>query len=216
MTRALWLCLCLARAAGAQVSLDPDTEIARRHFEAGRLQYEASDYEGALREFEAARKVRNLPAFDYNIARCLDRLERPAEAIAAYERYLAASGETPDVFEVRERVRVLKERIAPPSETATPPPIAKPPPHSSRRWIAPGVTTGVTLALAVTGAGLLGSVKIDYDRMLTGPSACRPCSDAQVSPLRVRADAGYVVLGVSGALAVVDVILWVRAARQRR
>jgi tetratricopeptide (TPR) repeat protein len=215
MTRALLLCLCLARAVSAQVSLDPDTEIARRHFEAGRLQYEASDYQGALREFEAARKVRNLPAFDYNIARCLDRLERPAEAIAAYQRYLAANGDTADTAEVRERVRVLQERIAPPA-TAPPPPAAKPPAPSSRRWIAPGVTTGVTLALAVSGAALLGSVKVDYDRMLSGPSACRPCSDAQVSPLRARADAGYVVLGLSGALAVVDVILWVRAARQRR
>jgi tetratricopeptide (TPR) repeat protein len=212
----LLLTLLLAHGAFAQVSLDPDTEIARRHFQAGRVKYEASEYEAALREFEAARKVRNLPAFDYNIARCLDRMERPAEAIAAYERYLAVIGEAPDAAEVRERVRILKERLPAQAGQPTATTTAASPPRPAPRYLAPGLVTGATLALAVTGAGLVGSVAIDYDRLLSGPSSCRPCSDSQVSPLKARADAGYVLLGLSGALAIVDVILWVRAARHRK
>ena len=38
-----------------------------------------------------SRLARSLPAFDFNIARCLDRLERYEDAVAAYRRYLAAS-----------------------------------------------------------------------------------------------------------------------------
>ena len=55
---------------------DTDTEIAKRHFAAGSAAYGAGDYRRALREFEEARLARPMAAFDYNIARCLDRLER--------------------------------------------------------------------------------------------------------------------------------------------
>jgi tetratricopeptide (TPR) repeat protein len=208
--RLLAICLC-ATAAWAQADLDPDTEIARHHFEIGRISYEAGDYVTALREFEAARKTKALPAFDYNIARCLDRLERRAQAVTAYERYLSGVGDQPDAEEVRERVRVLKERIAADATLTKGPPPPRPP--RSRRWIAPGVVGGAAVAAAVVGAGLLGSVRVDVDRMLSGPGSCRPCSDAQVDPLRVRADAGYAMLGLAGALAVVDIVLWVRARR---
>jgi len=210
--RALVCVLLLAATAGAEKP-DPDTEIARRHFEAGRAKYDASDYQGALEEFEAARKVRQFAAFDYNIARCLDRLERPAEAVAAYERYLAAApADDPDASEVRERVRVLKERIP-----ATPPPAPATPVRSDRsRLLAPSLVGGVTVAALAAGAGLLGSVRVDYDRLASGPDSCRPCSEAQVTPLRTRANAGYAMIGLGGALAVVDVILWVRARRPSR
>jgi tetratricopeptide (TPR) repeat protein len=194
---------------------DPDTEIAKRHFDAGRAKYEASDYLGALEEFEAARKVRQFAAFDYNIARCLDRLERPAEAVAAYERYLAGvPADEPDAAEVRERVRVLKERIV---VTPLPPsPPRAPRSDRARLLLGPSLVGAVTVVSLAAGAGLLGSVRVDYDRMASGPDSCRPCSEAQVAPLRTRANAGYAMLGLGGALAVVDVILWVRAKRLSR
>jgi tetratricopeptide (TPR) repeat protein len=210
----LALYLSLPLVAWAQSSLDPDTEIARRHFEAGRLKYEASDYLGALDEFEAAGRVRQFAAFDYNIARCLDRLERPAEAIAAYERYLGQVGDQPDAEEVRERVRVLKQRIAAPAAPRPPPIAAVEKPRPRRPWIVPSVIAGGAVAAAAVGAGLLGSVQVDYDRMAYGSTSCRPCSASQVAPLRARAIAGEVLLGAAGALAVIDVILWVRARRR--
>src|SRR5207247_1421988 len=43
---------------------------------------------------------------------CFDRLERPAEAMAAYQRYLAvAAADSRDANEARARVRALKERL---------------------------------------------------------------------------------------------------------
>jgi hypothetical protein len=79
-------------------------------------------------------------------------------------------------------------------------------PRPVRRFIAPIVVGAGAVVAAAVGAGLLGSVKSDYDAAL-GPSGCRPCSDSQISPLENRAIAGYSLLGVAGALVVVDVAL---------
>src|SRR5262249_13805170 len=51
-----------------------------------------------------------LPAFDYNIGRCSERLERWAAAAAAYERYLAAQPDAEDAVEIRQRIDILKAR----------------------------------------------------------------------------------------------------------
>jgi hypothetical protein len=124
-------------------------------------------------------------------------------------------GDAADAVEVRARVRVLEARLPPPaaalSVTLRPTP---PPPPSRARWAAPGAVLGGATVLAVVGAGLLGSVKVDFDRLASGPSSCRPCSEDQISSLRTRADAGYALLAIAGAAAIVDIVLWVRAARR--
>src|SRR5207247_2417653 len=80
-----------ASAAGDPPALaDPDTEAARRHLDHGAELYSRREYAEALGEFETANRIKPLPAFDYNIARCLDRLERWAAAADAYERYAAS------------------------------------------------------------------------------------------------------------------------------
>jgi tetratricopeptide (TPR) repeat protein len=100
--------ILLATAAFAQ---EPDEEIARRHFERGRLQYAAGNYAAALQEFLAARKVHPVGALDYNIARCYDRLEKPSEAITNYQQYLLSEDNPPDAAQVRQRVEILKQRL---------------------------------------------------------------------------------------------------------
>ena len=72
---ALILTLCLAGAARADV--DPDTEVARRHFQRGSQLYDAGHYDEAIAAFEAAKQAKPLPAFDYNIGRAYDRLGAP-------------------------------------------------------------------------------------------------------------------------------------------
>jgi tetratricopeptide (TPR) repeat protein len=91
---------------------DPDTEMARRHFDTGAAAYEAGRYAEAAAEFERARKVQPLPAFDFNLGRAYDRMERPAEAIVANERYLRHRPTPPDAVEVRARIAVLRAREA--------------------------------------------------------------------------------------------------------
>jgi len=213
--------------------LDPDEEAARRHFDRGLSHYDAGEYEAALTEFDAVKKFRDSPALDYNIARCYDRLERYQEAVAAYERYVTQKPDAPDAAATRERIATLRARLGtqPPKPTPTPtptptPPVAVPPtptpaiatpaappvdegahkPSAARRYAAPIAIGAGALVVAAVGAGLLGSVKSDYDKAL-GPTGCRPCSNDQIAPLEHRADAGYALLGVGGALVVVDVAL---------
>ena len=220
------------RVAVAQQALDPDEEAARRHFARGLTHYDAGEYQAALAEFDSVKKFRDSPALDYNIARCYDRLERYQEAVVAYERYVTQKPDASDAAETRERIATLRKRLSPQGESrpqspspsppiaAPSPPVAAPtpsPPTSPppaidegarprRRLVAPIAVGAGALVAAAVGAGLLGSVKSDYDAAL-GPSGCRPCSNDQIAPLQHRALAGYVMLGVGGALVVVDVAL---------
>ena len=236
MRSLLVLLVALATASPVAVAqaLDPDEEAARRHFERGLTHYDAGEYQEALAEFDAVKRFHDSPALDYNVARCYDRLERYQEAIAAYERYVSQKPDAPDAAATRERIATLRSRLAPPPEpparaapTSAPPtpapPAAAPAPataapaptpvdngaprrSSLRRFAAPIAIGAGALAAAAIGAGLLGSVKSDYDAAL-GPSGCRPCSNDQIAPLEHRAIAGYALLGVGGALVVVDVAL---------
>jgi tetratricopeptide (TPR) repeat protein len=104
--------LGLARATLAQPLVDPDTEVARKHFEKGSEHYRAGHYDLALEEFEASRRAKKLPAFDYNIGRCLDRLERYADAVAAYRRYVDAAPFDTDAPDVKARIAELEARLA--------------------------------------------------------------------------------------------------------
>ena len=93
---------------------DPDTETARRHFDRGIEFYgehQEHQYAAAIKEFEIARKVMPVPAYDFNLGRCYDRIERPAAATVAYERYLQESPGASDVAAVRARVGALRARM---------------------------------------------------------------------------------------------------------
>ncbi|MSP59722.1 MAG: tetratricopeptide repeat protein [Myxococcales bacterium] len=212
-------------SARAMAEEDPDTEVARGHFNLGIASYAARDYQGALREFEAARKVKPLPAFDYNIGRCLDRTERYAEAVEAYERYLAAAPAAPDAAEVKERVVLLRARlssrpVAPPvPPKVEPPPItpavpvvtapiapAVPPPAEApaRRFLVPLLVGGAAVVAAGVGTALVLSVTPEYEKLASGPESCRPCRPEQYSALQARDYAGYALWAVAGAAVAVD------------
>jgi tetratricopeptide (TPR) repeat protein len=131
----IFMILCGASAGADTKDIgDVDEELARRHFQAGLQQYSHKRYTEAVKEFEAARKLKPLPAFDYNIGRCYEFSEQWKEAVEAYERYLAASPKASDAVELRERIKVLRERAgvkpveAPPLPPPEPPPQVEAPP----------------------------------------------------------------------------------------
>ena len=207
--------VCAAPVVAAEA--DPDTEIAQRLFAEGAAAYDAKDYAHALEKFEAARRIKPAPAFDYNIARCHDRLGQAAPAIAAYERYLAAAPAAADAAEVRTRVAVLRGRVETPAQpTEAPPPTRTdaPRPH----YTVPIVVGVVGVALVGAGAGLVGSVGPDYDALdrrwrLEGPTMS---VTQQADSLRGREIAGWVLLGSGGAALVADVALWIVARKHAR
>ena len=251
--RSLFLVAILLSAPlrASALDLDADAEAARRRYMRGSQLYSQSKYRSALAAFEEARELKPLPAFDYNIARCLERLERWGEAVVAYRRFLAAAGDDPVRGEVVARVEELEARVArttrpesrvpPPEPRVSPPePRVSPPepptpqpepvahvdsgavqpeaspaswPRTPLRAAAIGLVP-VTVAVVAGGAVALGLVRGSLTDL---EDACRfrPCGANDWHGLEQQTIAGYALLGVAGALAVVDVGLWVAASRQR-
>jgi tetratricopeptide (TPR) repeat protein len=154
MRLVLAVAVLMVVTAPARAEDDPDTEVARRHFEKGRAFYAADDYVHALEEFEAARKIRPVPALDFNIGRAHDRMGHWEQAIVAYQRYVEAVPAPADAPEVRARISVLQARKpAPPAA----PPLVTPAPREdkpSRRTLA--LAIGIPVGAAVLTAVIVG------------------------------------------------------------
>ena len=180
----------MAGAAHADGPDDPDTEVAKRHFEKGRAFYDAQDYRHALDEFIVAERAKAMPALDYNIARCYDRLEDYPKAIEHYQRYLAAGPNAPDAAEIRERVSSLNRRIeeqrsrptapstlSPAPEQLLPPPAFNEPP--ARVVARPSSTAtdhrrrNIGIALGVVGGAVVGTA-IALGVIFGSPAAAPP------------------------------------------
>jgi tetratricopeptide (TPR) repeat protein len=206
---AVILLVAAARLAFAQDRLpDPDEEIARRRFEQGTALYAEGRYADAAVEFTRGGEVKPSPAFDYNIARCFDRLERWDEAIAAYEKYIGAASPGADIAEARQRIEILRARRdahrLPPGAA---PAVEKRETARPRFGLAAPVVVGVAaLALVATGLGLYFSAGSAFDGL---SSSCAPhCDRAQWTGLQAEERAGVGLLAIGGALALVDVVLW--------
>jgi hypothetical protein len=203
--------------ASSAVRGDPyesaDTEAARRHYLSGRDLYGQGEYALACTEFATARKILTLPALDYNLAKCEERLEHWARAIEIYERYLGEVGPEVDTTPVRTSIGELRVRVA----ELKPPPSPSPERMSRLRIAAISLTAGaVVLGAAGTGA-YLGEWKAYADRRSSCQGGCAPSSLTGLSNRIDRArDAGYALWGIAGAVAVVDVVLWTIDAKQHR
>lgn len=199
-------------------------EEAREHYTRGVVLYEATRYEAALREFEVAQALEPHADLIYDLARCLDRLDRRAEAVAAYRQYLIKSPDADNVAAVLARVTALEPAAAavPVTAATTTPATAittphttepRPKPQTRRPYLVPGLVGGSALAVAAIGAGLLGSAVAEFHSL---DSSCAPtCSSSSWSSLPAREHAGDALLGIAGAAAVVDVVLFVVEAKKR-
>jgi outer membrane protein assembly factor BamD (BamD/ComL family) len=207
---------------------DPDTDRARRHFQQGLTYYEADSYDQAAKEFEEARRLKPLPAFDFNIGRTYDRLGNDALAIAAYERYIASMPTPPDAEDIRTRIAVLKTRqeghvpnheagheVAP---TAKPAPAADMVPSMApgRTKKIAGIATAVVGVVAVgTAVGLGVWAKQISDELDTDSQAGK--FDRSKYDQGSGTQIGAAVVGaVGGAAVVVGSIVAILGARESR
>jgi tetratricopeptide (TPR) repeat protein len=109
--------VCWHMPARADVSL---VQAARTHSQAGSSLYDIGDYNGALREFEAAYRKLPLPEFLFNIGQCELRLNQLAPARAAFTRFLEqAAPDDPSRDKVRRFLAEIDRKLPPP-----PPPVA--------------------------------------------------------------------------------------------
>ena len=195
----------------------PDQE----RFAAGKVKYGAEDYASALTEFQAADALVPTSELAMYIGLCLDRLGRSADAVPAYERFLAAPPATMSAAatQIAERVAKIKESLpplpAPPARTEVPasPSTGAAPAASSPLPVAPSTQTAkprskvpayITGSAAIAAAGigavfgiLFLSDKNDFDKSPSTEKADSADSKALI------ADIGFgaaITLGVASVL----------------
>ena len=102
------------RAAAAEPA-DPRA-AARVAYNAGKAAVDSGDYVAAHAQFTKAHELIPMPHTQYWLAFCLDKQGKSAEAVAAYEEFLAAPDATKAgedrVGAARERLKALKEAAA--------------------------------------------------------------------------------------------------------
>jgi tetratricopeptide (TPR) repeat protein len=103
----------LVVAVGLFLAADPPEarDRAREAFAQGQALYLAGDFAGALAAFQAAESASPTPAAVYNIARCRERLGEIAQAVTAYESYLAQAPDAPDHDAVAGHVAELRRQL---------------------------------------------------------------------------------------------------------
>lgn len=88
--RAWLVCAAVALLALPAVAQDEAARAqARAQFGLGVQRYEAADYRGALEAFQEAYRLAPHPTVYVNLANCYERLNRPLESLAHFERFLA-------------------------------------------------------------------------------------------------------------------------------
>lgn len=208
----------LLMTPGMLLASDGNDLLAKGHFVKGVDLYNMGHYDEALIEFQAARHAHALPAFDFNIAQCLDHMGRRAAAAVAFRRYLASNLPAREAAQVQERIKVLESAEPMPllpvpttalklTELDVPKPM-KP----RRRLLAPLVLSAGAVAIAVVGVGLLGSASADYNSL---KNRCAPfCQPTTWAGIPEREHAGEAMLGVAGGAAVAGIVLWIVEVRK--
>jgi hypothetical protein len=91
----LVLALCALAPAPASAADDPVTrKKVQSYLDLAADLFKSSDYEGALGELRRAEALSDLAVVRFNIARCLEELHKPADAVAAYKKYLSLNDAT--------------------------------------------------------------------------------------------------------------------------
>jgi hypothetical protein len=195
----------VARAQPATAS-DATREAARRKLVEGVDLMKRGDYQGALGRFEEAWALVPSPKIHYDFGMAYVGLGRPADALAAFERFLAEAPDAP--ADKREKaaslITPLRRQVAEASgqndgeaERGTPPPPG-----------APAATPGNAPAAASSAA------KDDATSRRDEPTAATAGAAADHDPARVRRIAA-VSLGAAGAgLLAAGVVFGVLAQRE--
>ena len=106
----LVLALCALAPERASAADDPVTrKKVQSYLDLAADLFKAGDYEGALGELRRAESLSDLAVVRFNIARCLEELHKPADAAAAYRKYLSLNDPTDGALE---RTRRANDAIA--------------------------------------------------------------------------------------------------------
>ncbi len=189
-------------AAGAQDAPAPDLsdEEARNLFEAGRSAFIDGRFEAALGHFQGAYELSERPVLLFNIASCLDRLRRDAEAVDYFERYLEAIPDAENRTEVEGRLRILRAEIAEGGAAEDG--------GGGRLFTWISLAAAVALGGAAVGTWLAGNGEESSLRASCADRAPSGCSDDEVGTLRTLDTLTNVFLFTAIGAAVLSVVLF--------
>lgn len=188
---------------------------AREAYERGTELYNAAKFEEALEAFEEAATLFASPDFQYNIARCYERLGKLEEAIHHYETYLRTADEPPDRAAIEASIAMMKQQLEDDAQRPDDPEPERQDPNAGRPLvIAGGVLIGVGVAAGL-GGGLGFGIPVARDNQTLGrvvgegnPDGLTfDEADAIADRARTNQTLEIVLAASGGAIAVVGVAL---------
>jgi len=109
MRQLLIVMTLLALSAGA--ALADDSGSAREHYVKGTRAYDLGLYDEAIAEYMAAYKIKDDPAFLFNLGQAHRLANHPAEALRFYRTYLAKVPDAPNRAEVEAKMAEMNRRV---------------------------------------------------------------------------------------------------------
>ncbi len=227
---------------GARVEPEPDPEPAiiepwRGPSERGVQAFQTADFEAALEGFTRAYELGGPATLAYNMALSLDRLDRRADAVDAYRRYLTLVPEAANRTEVEARITVLEggrartdspglvmTLIEPPVEVGAPilyeaspggdapPLVSAPVSRPGPEWIVSWAFLGVTAASAA-GAAIAGAVgQSQFDALSARCIEIMGCLERDIRDdpshtSELAANALWVTTGILGGITIASFVI---------
>jgi tetratricopeptide (TPR) repeat protein len=102
---------------------DDDAAAAREHYRNGTKAFELGDFDGAIREYSEAYRLKDDPAILYNLGQAHRLAQHPSEALHFYRMYLIKVPDSPDRSEVEAKIESLQKSIEEQRNTQSAPPM---------------------------------------------------------------------------------------------
>jgi hypothetical protein len=223
---------------------DPKRDEARKKYAEGEGKFLAGDWEAAYAAYKAANEAVPASQALYKMALCLERLEKPNEALSTYQAFLGSNPPAamqPKVEEAQVRVAELKKKIPivvkvtsdPPGGSVyvdgvvqmgtTPMEIKSPPGKHKVRVTSPGFDPfEKEVELEPGGVAITVDAVLQKTIPIAEPPPPPPAAEAKPAkppeppPEKHSNVAAYVVLGVAGAGAIVGTIFGVKALQEEK
>lgn len=109
---AMTLAITFALTTTASGQDDRRTNEARSLYDAGAVAFGDGRFEDALRRWQESYTISEHPALLYNIGIAHDRLGQVAEAVEAYDAYLAAVPDATNANYTQSRLAILRQQLA--------------------------------------------------------------------------------------------------------
>ena len=223
---------------------DPKRDEARKKYAEGESKFAAGDYEAAYASYKAANEAVPASQALFKMAVCLEKLDKPNEALSTYQAFLGSNPPAamqPKVEEAQVRVTELKKKIPivvkvtsePPGGSVyvdgvvqmgtTPMEIKSPPGKHKVRVTSPGfdpfekeVELEPGSAAITVDALLQKAIPIaEPPPPVVAATAAKP-AEPPPPPEKRSNVAAFIVLGVAGAGAVVGTIFGVKALQDEK